>query len=55
MRLKLAEARHLTVKGGFFVLAAAGHRAPPDDFATRLADRFTNYREAEMFVFPGRA
>jgi putative hydrolase of the HAD superfamily len=26
-RLKLAEARHLTVKGGFAALAAAGHRA----------------------------
>lgn len=52
-RLKLAEARHLTVKGGFASLAAAGHRALPDDLAIRLADRFTAYREEEMFVFPG--
>ncbi len=52
-RLKLAEARHLTVKGGFAALAAAGHRALPDDLAIRLADRFTAYREEEMFVFPG--
>lgn len=52
-RMKLAEARHLTVKGGFAALAAAGHRALPDDLAVRLADRFTAYREEEMFVFPG--
>jgi putative hydrolase of the HAD superfamily len=52
-RMKLAEARQLTVKGGFAALAAAGHRALPDDLAIRLADRFTAYREEEMFVFPG--
>jgi putative hydrolase of the HAD superfamily len=52
-RLKLAEARHLTVKGGFAALAAAGHPALPDDLAIRFADRFTTYREEEMFVFPG--
>ncbi len=52
-RLKLAEARHLTVKGGFAALAAAGHARLPDDLAARIADRFTTYREEEMFVFPG--
>ncbi|MCP3472009.1 HAD family hydrolase [Bradyrhizobium sp. CCGUVB1N3] len=52
-RLKLGEARRLTVKGGFAALAASGHRALPDDLAIRLADRFTTYREEEMFVFPG--
>jgi putative hydrolase of the HAD superfamily len=52
-RLKLAEARHVTVRGGFAALAAAGHAALPDDLAIRLADRFTAYREAEMFIFPG--
>ena len=52
-RLKLGEARRLTVKGGFAALAAAGHRALPDDLAIRLADRFTAYREEEMFIFPG--
>jgi putative hydrolase of the HAD superfamily len=52
-RLKLREARHLTVKGGFAALAAAGHRALSDDLALRIADRFTTYREEEMFVFPG--
>ncbi|WP_438265055.1 HAD family hydrolase [Bradyrhizobium commune] len=52
-RMKLGEARHITVKGGFAALAAAGHRALPDDLAIRLADRFTTYREEEMFVFPG--
>ena len=52
-RLKLGEERRLTVKGGFAALAAAGHRALPDDLAIRLADRFTGYREEEIFVFPG--
>jgi putative hydrolase of the HAD superfamily len=52
-RLKLAEARHLTVKGGFAALAAAGHKPLPDDLAIRVADRFSAYREEEMFVFPG--
>ena len=52
-RLKLAEARHEVVKGGFAALAAAGQSALPTDLAIRLADRFTAYREEEMFVFPG--
>jgi putative hydrolase of the HAD superfamily len=52
-RLRLGEARRVTVKGGFAALAASGHRALPDDLAARLADRFTAYREEEAFVFPG--
>lgn len=52
-RIRLAEARRLTVKGGFAALVAAGHRTLPDDLADRIADRFTAYREEEMFVFPG--
>jgi putative hydrolase of the HAD superfamily len=52
-RLKLAEARHEVVKGGFSALAAAGHDALSMDLAIRLADRFTCYREEQMFVFPG--
>ena len=52
-RLKLAEARHITVKGGFAALAGGGRPALSDDLALRLADRFTAYREEEMFVFPG--
>ena len=52
-RLRLGEARRLTVKGGFAALAVAGHAALPDDLAIRIADRFTSYREEEMFVFPG--
>jgi putative hydrolase of the HAD superfamily len=52
-RLKLGEARRLTVKGGFAALAADGHTALSSDLAIRLADRFTAYREEEMFVFPG--
>jgi putative hydrolase of the HAD superfamily len=52
-RLKLAEARHEVVRGGFAALAAAGHTALSTDLAVRLADRFTAYRDEEMFVFPG--
>jgi putative hydrolase of the HAD superfamily len=52
-RLKLAEARHEVVRGGFATLAAAGQPALPMDLAIRIADRFTDYREEEMFVFPG--
>src|SRR3977135_3570013 len=52
-RLKLAEARHEVVRGGFSVLAGAGHAALSLDLAIRLADRFTAYREEEMFIFPG--
>jgi putative hydrolase of the HAD superfamily len=52
-RLKLAEARRITVQGGFDALAAAGHAPLPADLAGRIADRFTTYREEEMFIFPG--
>jgi putative hydrolase of the HAD superfamily len=52
-RLKLAEARHEVVKDGFAALAEAGHGALPADLAIRLADRFSAYREEQMFVFPG--
>ena len=52
-RLKLDEARRLTVQGGFDALAAAGHAPLPADLAIRIADRFTVYREEQMFVFPG--
>jgi putative hydrolase of the HAD superfamily len=52
-RLKLDEARHEVVKGGFATMAAAGETALPTSLAIRLADRFTAYREEQMFVFPG--
>jgi putative hydrolase of the HAD superfamily len=51
--LKLAEARHVVVRNGFAALAATGQTALPTDLAIRLADRFTAYRDEEMFVFPG--
>src|SRR6187431_1063640 len=51
-RMKLDEARRLTVAGGFAALAADGHTLS-EDLAARLANRFTAYREEEMFVFPG--
>ena len=51
-RMKLGEARRVTVTGGFAALAAGGHTLS-EDLAVRLANRFTAYREEEMFVFPG--
>ena len=52
-RLKLAEARREVVKGGFAALSDAGCATLPAELATRIADRFTAFREQEMFVFPG--
>ena len=51
-RMKLDEARRITVSNGFTALAGGGHTLP-EDLAARLANRFTAYREEEMFVFPG--
>ena len=51
-RLKLDEARRLTVAGGFATLGADGHTLS-EDLSVRLANRFNAYREEEMFVFPG--
>jgi putative hydrolase of the HAD superfamily len=33
--------------------ARGGQATLPDDLAIRIADRFTAYREEEIFVFPG--
>ena len=52
-RLKLEEARHIVVGNGFAALAASGHAPLPQELAIRLANRFSAYREEEMFVFPG--
>jgi putative hydrolase of the HAD superfamily len=51
-RLKLEEARRIVVADAFAALAAGGHTLPAE-LATRIADRFTSYREEEMFIFPG--
>ncbi|WP_375293188.1 hypothetical protein [Bradyrhizobium sp. sGM-13] len=52
-RLKLDEARRVTVRNGFAALAEDGP-VLPEDLAIRLADRFTAYREEEMRL-PRRA
>jgi len=52
-RLRLDEARHEVVKGGFAALIGPGRPVVPEDLAIRIADRFTAYREEQMFVFPG--
>jgi putative hydrolase of the HAD superfamily len=51
-RLKLEEARRVVVRDAFAALATNGHSLPAE-LATRIADRFTAYREEEMFIFPG--
>ena len=52
-RLKLAEARHEVVRNGFRALTSDGAITLPAELARRLADRFSTYREEQMFVFPG--
>jgi putative hydrolase of the HAD superfamily len=52
-RLKLAEARHEVVRDGFAALTATGRSVLSNELAIRLANRFTAYREEQMFVFPG--
>ncbi len=51
-RMKLIQARQEVVKGGFATLTSHGP-ALPTELAIRIADRFTAYREEQMFVFPG--
>jgi putative hydrolase of the HAD superfamily len=52
-RLMLAEARHHVVRGGFAALTGAGSSRLSDELAIRLANRFTAYREEQMYLFPG--
>jgi putative hydrolase of the HAD superfamily len=52
-RMKLDEARRITVSNGFAALATGGGHVLSEDLAARLATRFTTFREEEMFVFPG--
>src|SRR5579871_233568 len=51
-RLKLDEARHEVVRNGFSALAASGGAPFSNEFAVRLADRFSAYRDEQMFIFP---
>jgi putative hydrolase of the HAD superfamily len=52
-RLKLDEARRVVVKDGFAALAATGKAELPAELAIRIADRYSVFREEQMFVFPG--
>jgi putative hydrolase of the HAD superfamily len=52
-RLKLEEARYEVVRNGFGALTAGGGAPLADEFAIRLADRFSSYRDEQMFLFPG--
>jgi putative hydrolase of the HAD superfamily len=52
-RLKLDHARHEVVRNGFSALAASGGALLSNEFAVRLADRFSAYRDERMRLFPG--
>ncbi len=52
-RLKLEEARHEVVRNGFDALTARGDATLSNELAIRLADRFSAYRDEQMFLFPG--
>jgi len=52
-RMKLLEARQEVVRGGFAILNAMHRATLTDELAIRLADRFTAYRDEQMFIFPG--
>ncbi|ETR76846.1 phosphoglycolate phosphatase [Afipia sp. P52-10] len=52
-RLKLNEARRITVAAGFAALAAAGQKPMSRDFCIRMADRFSAFRDENMALFPG--
>ena len=52
-RLKLNEARRITVTAGFEALAAAGKKPMSREFCVRMADRFSAYRDENMELFPG--
>jgi len=51
-RQRLREARRQIVAGGFERLAANGHAAPPVAVQHALADRFSDYRNENLRLFP---
>src|SRR4051812_21480228 len=51
-RLRLFETRRENVAAASSDLAASGHRVPPMAVAHALADRFSEYREEQMHLFP---
>ena len=51
-RMRLAEARRTIVARALAGLAAAGRPVPPAAIGDRLADRFSAYREEQMYLFP---
>ena len=53
-RLKLGEARRLTVKGGFAALARGVHRTLPDHLANRLATASPPIARRKCSSFPAR-
>ena len=51
-RMKLREARYVIVANGFDILAASGKTPPAQDMIITLGNRFDEYREEQMHVFP---
>lgn len=52
-RLKLDEARRISVLNGMKTMRAVGKHAASDDLSVRIADRFSAFREERMELFPG--
>src|SRR6185295_7741570 len=51
-RQRLREARREVVKGAFTALAARGDKIPSTVVQGQLADRFSDYRDEAMHIFP---
>ncbi len=51
-RMRLAEARHTIVASALARLAESGRPVPSAATGQRLADRFSAYREEQMYLFP---
>jgi putative hydrolase of the HAD superfamily len=51
-RLQMAPARRKIVAGGFAALAAQGRPVPDEALQLRIAERFNQYREENLSLFP---
>jgi putative hydrolase of the HAD superfamily len=51
-RMRLSEARRQIVTAAFVELGRQGYQVPAPDFAAQLADRFSDYRDEQMSLFP---
>lgn len=52
-RLKLDEARRISVRNGMKAMREAGKHGASEELSIRIADRFSQFREERMELFPG--